>query len=329
MNINNDEEEQKEEEEKKNKNFRRQRNIVLFFFYVSIAIIFFVMLLRASNVFSVSPRITGRRKTRTLYMNDIASNETTEGVTPALFNYNEPGFEKMSNNRQIAARLGMQRLLSTSNLSYIVNKPGINLNRMVSAKTPMRSTPNALEESGLAVVPNMGNGDCLFFCYQQMFAKTSVKSKQLEVAEMREIVGQSMTQEKLDFLVSLYADAKKEVNISLLSDYAFMRNVTTLEDLRAAIHTRRYFGDEMALDALDAYFEITTLVLSVSSDRLMRLAVRCSPVKRDVFAIVTLDEDAVHYELVTFHGRTLMTRSELPDKIVALLDEHDDKEMTT
>ncbi len=315
-----------EEEQKKNRNFQRQRNVVLFFFYVSIAIIFFVMLLRASNVFSMPPRITGRRKTRVV-PDDII--DKAEGVTPALYNYNEPGFEKMSNNRQIAARLGMQRLLSTSNLSHTVNKSGINLNKMVSAKTPMKSTPNSLDESGLAVVPNMGNGDCLFFCYQQMFAKTSVKTsigmKHLEVVEMREIVGQSMTQEKLDFLVSLYTDARKEKNISLMCDYAFMRDVTTLEELRAAIHTRRYFGDEMALDALDVALGVTTLVLSVSTNGLMRLAVRCSPVNRDVFAIVTLDEDAVHYELVTFHGRTLMARSELPDKIVALLDEHDDE----
>lgn len=305
---------EEEEEKKKNKNFQRQRNIVLFFFYVSIAAIFFVMLLRVSNVFSVPPR----RKTRTLYSR---ADDEAEGVTPALYNYNEPGFEKMSNNRQIATRLGMQRLLSTSNLSHTTNKSGINLDKMVAAKTLMKSTPNSLEESGLAVVPNSGNGDCLFFCYQQMFAKT----KQLEVAEMREIVAQSMTQEKLEFLVSLYADAQKEKNISLLCDYSFMRDVTTLEDLYAAIRTRRYFGDEMALDALDVALGVTTLVLSVSTDRLMRLAVRCSPVKREVFAIVTLDEDAVHYELVTFHGRTLMARSELPNKIVALLDEHDEE----
>ena len=193
---------------------------------------------------------------------------------------------------------------------------------MVTAKTPMKSAPITWDESGLSVIPNSGNGDCLFFCYQQMFTKV----KQYEVAELRDIVAQSMTENKLEFLVALYTDAKKEKNVPLLCDYAFMHDITTLEGLRAVIRTRRYFGDEMALDALDAALEVTTLVLSISMGRLMRLAVRCSPTKRNVFVIVTLDEDAIHYELVSFHGRTLMTRSELPNKIIALLDEHDTEE---
>lgn len=166
----------------------------------------------------------------------------------------------------------------------------------------------------MKIVSNEGMGDCLFLCWREVLAEKGVDAS---VASLREVVADAVaTPEKLEFLKGLYAAAREERDAALVSDYSFMNGVESVEGLRAAIKTRAYFGDEMALDALEAEFGVRAVVLLITGNCRVTLAHRIEtsrPAK--AYALLLLDQEKVHYELVEYMDRAVMRLDQLPPRV--------------
>lgn len=168
-----------------------------------------------------------------------------------------------------------------------------------------------------------GDGDCLFHC-----VRTALREIKIEVSieDLRGIVARSVGEKELGFLRSIYTSALREGDRSLLRDYSFMKNVETVRDLRSAIMTTEYYGDEMALQAIERAYPMKLLVVrSLANDRL-ELARRFSSDEAEEeskpwFCLLLLNVFAQHYELISYDSRVAMRREELPPKIHRLVEQ--------
>lgn len=234
------------------------------------------------------------------------------GYTPAFHSFNKVNFLDLQQNRAKRVEQGMKQFLRLPAL------PG---------QETMGKEVSVLQQKGgmgdIRVVSNAGGGNCLFLCYQQMLKSVGVKT---DVTALRGKVASSVTPDKFDFLHSIYSAAITARDESIIGDYGFMKGVSDIDQLRAAMMTRAYYGDETALEALDAAYDINTLVLQMPQNGSIRLARRYNDgaVKRSShYAMLLLDESMVHYELVLYRGVSLMNRTELPMKIRLLLDKQE------
>lgn len=187
---------------------------------------------------------------------------------------------------------------------------------------PDPDVTDRLPYEDLMVVSNAGAGDCLFHCYARALHGLG---KEVSVRHLREAVARATGERELAFLSEIYAMAQKENDIQLLSDYSFMQGVETVQDLRRAILRPSYFGDEMALAALEKTFPIHCIVLQLVEDQdRIRYAHRLSEneefVDQPFFAILILDLWSQHYELCTYRGKPVMREEELPMCLQELLD---------
>lgn len=169
------------------------------------------------------------------------------------------------------------------------------------------------------VVPNMGGGDCLFYCYLQALEERRTPQ------QLREIVAESLTPQTFLFLSDIYQGAQSSNDKQLQADYDFMRGVGSLEELKQVVLTRVYFGDEMALEALDKYFGVCTLVFRREKNGGLAIARRYKSEEVCTrFLFVLLDASTVHYELieVTSRGkkRRIHEKEDLPPKIMAYIN---------
>jgi hypothetical protein len=173
-------------------------------------------------------------------------------------------------------------------------------------------SPSALSRRA-RVLRNAGGGDCLFHCIVQavsLLGREDKSSRPVTVAELRRAVADSMTEPVLADLRCLYNDAVKARDASVVRDYAFMDGVETLEQLRAAMQTSRYWGDEMALPVLERVTGLRVVVL-VSTGARYSVAARLdrgeAPGKRVIF--VRLRNQ--HYELLEFGGQVVFDSASL------------------
>lgn len=180
----------------------------------------------------------------------------------------------------------------------------------------------ALPYENLKIVPNQGLGDCLFLCWQRMLAEQGVGES---VSSLRRVVADSLTEEKFDFLKGIYDSAVKEGEHSLVSDYRFMHNLGSVDGLRNKVMDSSYYGDEMALTALEKRFNLRCVVLLLVNNARISLARRFvdeeGPKPR--YAILLLDQSMLHYELVEYFDQAVMKETELPEKIQSLLSDQE------
>lgn len=176
-------------------------------------------------------------------------------------------------------------------------------------KNPIRNPIGNRDE--FKIISNDGAGDCLFHCWVQILQSIGIKST---VRELRCIVSDSITKEKFDFLFDLFTNAKKNRDRSLLADYGFMSNVTCVTDLKDVVKTSAYFGDDMALRALEAEYPIHCIVLEASGNKVEKMErFKVDEEKEKWFAILSLEN--VHYELVQYNGAVVMKKQDLPVRL--------------
>jgi hypothetical protein len=175
-----------------------------------------------------------------------------------------------------------------------------------------------LPYENLSIVPNAAGGDCLFLCWQRMLRGMGVDTS---THELRQVVANSLTQQKFDFLKGVFDAAVKEADSGLVSDYSFMHNLGGVEDLRAVVMQSSYFGDEMALSALEKKYNIRCVVLLLVDHARISLARRFSDEEdaKPRYGILLLDQSMLHYELVEYFDQAVMKQDELPEKIQSLL----------
>jgi hypothetical protein len=174
--------------------------------------------------------------------------------------------------------------------------------------------PAPVAPAAARTLPNPGGGDCLFHCFLQALDGAG------SVASLRAAVADSLGEEQLGALKCIFAAAAAEGDRAVLADYNFMRGVETLEDLRARVRTSAYYGDELALTALEKHTGLGALVLIGASGRGAPLA----PAARldahtgtDRYILLRLRD--VHYQLVAVGDRRVFARDELPPALAAAL----------
>lgn len=174
----------------------------------------------------------------------------------------------------------------------------------------------------LEVVSNPGAGDCLFHCFVRILDSISINKT---VRDLREVVARSVGPRELKFLRDIYVMAEKARDVDILADYSFMRGVETVGDLRKAMMHSKYYGDEIAVTALERAFPVHCLILRLLPRKRIELARRYSEQEgqeKRWFSLLILDMESQHYELLKCNGQVVMRELELPAKIQRLLNQN-------
>jgi hypothetical protein len=186
-------------------------------------------------------------------------------------------------------------------------------NDLTSEPTQVSVFKRAVATRRARVIRNAGGGDCLFHCFVQAVNLLGHEDKNFlatTVAELRRAVSDSMTEQMLADLRSLYNGAVEARDAILVRDYAFMDGVDTLEQLRVAMQTPRYWGDEMALPVLERVTGLCVIVVIFNGTRYSvaaRLDGKDATGKKTIF--VRLRNQ--HYELLEFDGRVVFDSASL------------------
>lgn len=184
---------------------------------------------------------------------------------------------------------------------------------------------NDLDYENISRYEVYADGDCLFHCVRRVFADIGIDTT---VGMLRRMVARNVGEREFQFLESLYLDATKRGEKSVLEDYGFMKNVRNLTDLKQTIMLPIYFGDEMALSALERAYPVKFLVLCVRPNNRIELARRFTEDEELLanaphFGLLLLNQFAKHYELLRYKDKNAMKFSELPPKLQRLVNQQD------
>ena len=248
------------------------------------------------------------------------------GITPVMAKaYSSPSFQEDGHRRRLRKVETARGYLRGAHIAPFLKKAQRNwrsklYNAQVSKALSVdkHDLTMTLPYENLTIVPNAAGGDCLFLCWERMLRAVGVHE---DTASLRRVVADSLTQEKFDFLKGVFDSAVKEADSELVSDYAFMHGLRSLEDLRAMVMQSSYYGDEMALSALEQKFDIRCVVLLLVNNARISLARRFAGEEsaKSRYGILLLDQSMLHYELVEYFDQAVMTPDELPEKVQLLL----------
>ena len=149
--------------------------------------------------------------------------------------------------------------------------------------------PDAVRK--VEVIENCGSGDCLFLSVEKALKEAG--RSQLSVAQLREIVAESMTEAKLGVLKLLPKG----------NEYAFMKGVETLEDLKAKVRSRDYWGDELALTALSEELGLRIEVVTAERGIIQRagqVGADASQLLKEGIVVLLQDQ---HYRVLKVNDR--------------------------
>jgi hypothetical protein len=297
-----------------------------------------MVLLLSMTIYVVVGRglLPGGLKTKKVreFLDDTPS-EMQIGVTPAIHTYTDKEkFERMKRHHKriqsVHKRVADLRndtdsvVRNQANGIYFKNQKGQWRRKFTVPEKSRQSDDDLAMElptKQLSIVPNQGMGDCLFLCFQEALRHLGVN---WSVHGLRQVVADSVDEYKLEFLSAIYKSALKEKDTDILRDYSFMAGVNSLEDLRKVITSRKYYGDEMAVAALDDKFNIKSVVLRMTEDQ-SKIDLYQSRFSHEQegekkrYIILLLDEYNTHYELVEYNNRVIMSFKQLPTTIKLLL----------
>lgn len=170
------------------------------------------------------------------------------------------------------------------------------------------------------------DGDCLFHCVRKVLHDLNI---QVSIKDLRTIVARSVGEKEFTMLHNIYSMAVKANEHDLINDYHYMQNVQTVSDLRRAILTTDYFGDEMALRAIENAYPVKFMVIRILENNRIELSRRFSDEEvnnKPWFSMLLLNMKAVHYELISYNDKNVMRREELPLKIQRLMKQREKEE---
>ena len=164
----------------------------------------------------------------------------------------------------------------------------------------------------ITILPNAGNGDCLFHCFRRALKSLG---KSFSILDLRAIVASAATEDQLDTLKLVYSGAEQENDIEILNDYSFMKGVETLGDLRVGMMKRSYWGDEMALTALEKETGLKAVVFTTLHGKMEIAKQLGDSVPPASGRYIMLRLHANHYQLIKYDKRVTMRFSKLPAEV--------------
>lgn len=168
---------------------------------------------------------------------------------------------------------------------------------------------SATRNSPVEVVLNSGGGDCLFLCFEEAIAECGVS---VSVQELRAIVAESMTEDKFMILKTIYDGAVEEKEYEVIKDYNFMRGVTDIGGLKQAMMTTHYWGDEMALSAIEDASGVCAVVVTPDDKGRPIVAKKLGESNApDTNRFILLLLEHSHYQLVRYNGYAILDKKKI------------------
>lgn len=185
--------------------------------------------------------------------------------------------------------------------------------------SPFMSGPvsRAVRNKSIEVRHNSGGGDCLFLCFKEAIAEFGVS---VTVQELRGIVAESVSEDQFYVLKAIYDGAVEEKEYDVIKDYNFMRGVQNVEELRKAMMTTHYWGDEMALSAVEDASGICAVVITTDDKNRPIVAQRLGKtIKNDTNRFIVLLLENSHYQLAAYKGNIVMDKEEVGNAVKEIL----------
>lgn len=180
-----------------------------------------------------------------------------------------------------------------------------------------RSTRN---KNPFLIEPNNGGGDCLFYCFKRTIAEFDVNTS---IKELRGIVAESITEDQFSVLKVIYDGAKQENEYQVLNDYNFMHGVESIGGLRdVIINTKKYWGDEMAIRALEEASGITAVVITKDIKGKATVANKLDAhvnTDRKWYTLLLLEN--THYQTILFENKAVVNKDDR-DRALEILNNH-------
>lgn len=120
---------------------------------------------------------------------------------------------------------------------------------------PLSSSKPGEEEYIPLALANAGGGDCLFFAYGSALRQAfpGRDREQFEPAALRRAVASQLEEEHFDFYRNV-ASADPDSS-------SWARDLKDLEDMKARVLRRSYWGDQLSLLLLEKYFGVRSVVI--------------------------------------------------------------------
>lgn len=187
-------------------------------------------------------------------------------------------------------------------------------------KKPIKARRITRNKNPFIIEPNNGGGDCLFFCFKRAIDDFEVKTS---IKELRGIVAEKVTEDQFSVLKAIYDGAKQEGEYNVLGDYNFMEGVETIQDLKHVItNTRKYWGDEMAIRALEEASGITAVIITKGARGKPTVANKMDDhldIEKKWYSLILLEN--THYQTILFQNKAVLDKKEL-DKALSILKDH-------
>jgi len=173
--------------------------------------------------------------------------------------------------------------------------------------------------------------------------KTEIKNKQNEYKKIKKNISDNIISktEKIE-IIQQTKELKDEIDnlndqLTLLNDqindYKFMKNISSLEELKNYIKTSNYWADEWAIKQLEIILKIKFIIFShdryLNNDVqnvlqcLFGIANEETEINNnfDVKYYIMLDYGSSHYELMTYKDKLIFVFSELPYDVKVLISD--------
>jgi predicted NAD-dependent protein-ADP-ribosyltransferase YbiA (DUF1768 family) len=144
--------------------------------------------------------------------------------------------------------------------------------------------------------------------------------KQLEKEQMKELIA------GVNELKQKYNQTKNKhvVDKELLSEFGFMKDIKTIDDLKTYIRTSSFWADSWAISTLERLLDVKIIILEDTTDQ--DAVMRCGQLNDDIghfspkyYMIVNYTMNGNHYELINYKKKRLFSFQEIPYDIKILI----------
>lgn len=171
--------------------------------------------------------------------------------------------------------------------------------------------------------------------------KNKIKNKKKEYKQLNNNLSSAfISKSEKDEIVKTKNEIKNEIeNLSDelnaleidISNYSFMENISSLDDLKSYMKTSNYWADEWSIGQLEMILKIKFIIFSqnkyLNNDIQNVLQCQAGAVdeqieinkKFDVEYYIMLDYGNSHYELITYKDKSIFSFSELPYDVKVLI----------
>lgn len=165
-----------------------------------------------------------------------------------------------------------------------------------------------------------GNGDCFFEAVIAAFKSCETyKHRDMSVEKLRTFVSNHMTEDIFKVYDSLFQAGLEEKNPDLILPLAFMRNVKNLDDLKRIVKTSEFWANETAISIIERGLQVKFIIFSekmylAKKHPCLRTAETMDESLNPRYYIL-LHYTGGHYDLVSYAGKALLSRADLPDML--------------